>query len=179
MGFNLTRVGGRNDRGVDLHGAWTPPTSRGLPVRAPLEVYVQCKVERCRAGPKYMRELEGTINATHTPLTPPIGILASTTPCTPGLRQHMMLSRLPLAYCCIEPHRRGGFLLQFLWNASVGDLIGRGVGVTTRYIPSSNSYGVDEIRREAVLTIDGHIIDFENAESPEEEEEGWEVANIV
>jgi hypothetical protein len=51
---------------------------------------------------------------------------------------------------------------QFLWNAEVGKLIGRGVGVTTRYIREDENQDGENIRMEAVLTVDGQIIDFVN-----------------
>ncbi|KAF8249789.1 hypothetical protein K440DRAFT_620192 [Wilcoxina mikolae CBS 423.85] len=159
MGMNLVRVGGRDDRGLDICGTWSPPTSPGLP-RPKLQVYVQCKAERTRTGPKYLRELEGTLGISSTPDTPPIGILAATRPCTPGLRKHMLLSRMPLAYCCIAPYDQGGYVRQFLWNGEVGRLIGRGVGATTRYIREDGNREGKEIRMEAVLTVDGQIVDF-------------------
>jgi hypothetical protein len=44
----------------------------------------------------------------------------------------------------------------------VGKLIGRGVGVTTRYIREDENQDGENIRMEAVLTVDGQIIDFVN-----------------
>ena len=171
--MSLTRVGGRGDQGVDLRGSWTPPAPSPRPM---LNVYVQCKAERSRTGPKHLRELEGTLNLSTTPQTPPIGILAATTACTAGLRKHMLMSRLPLAYCCIAPHHRGGHIEQFLWNSVVGAMIGHGVGVTTRYIPPLGTkkkrgrkpkvevVQVDEegneLRREAELTVDGQVVEY-------------------
>ena len=71
-GFSLTRVGQRNDAGVDLIGEWTPPVSlppkktssrshsdEGFPF--PLRVLVQCKSSRNKLSPNVVRELEGCI----------------------------------------------------------------------------------------------------------------------
>lgn len=176
--MTLSRVGGRDDRGLDLRGTWLPPMApavtepspssppspsrrqqlQPLPQRPEIQVYVQCKVDRKQSKPRFLRELEGTLGITATPEFPPIGILASTVPCTPGLRKHMLLSRMPLAYCCIAPYDRGGHLLQFLWNNEVANLIGRGVGVTTRYICEDGSEEGEAIRKEAVLTVHGQIV---------------------
>ena len=65
---------------------------------------------------------------------------------------------MPLAYCCIAPYDRGGHLLQFLWNNEVANLIGRGVGVTTRYICEDGDGGGEAIQKEAVLTVHGQIV---------------------
>ncbi|KAJ3149268.1 hypothetical protein HDU86_006991 [Geranomyces michiganensis] len=57
-GLSLRRVGGADDRGVDLRGVWDfclPPAARFLPA------IVQCKhYETARTGPALIRELEGT-----------------------------------------------------------------------------------------------------------------------
>jgi hypothetical protein len=159
--MTLTRIGGRDDRGIDIRGTWLPPTSRHLPpLPEPLQIYVQCKAERSKTGPKYLRELEGTLNTTTTPQSPPLGILAASSPCTPGMRKHMLLSRLPLAFCCVAKWEDGGHLLQFLWNAAAGNLIGRAVGVTTRYIIPQDGIGTGHLEREAVLTVDGEVVDM-------------------
>jgi hypothetical protein len=152
--MTLLRTGGKSDRGLDLCGTWSPPTSAGLPSRN-LTVYVQCKAERKRAGPKYLRELEGTLGLSRD--ADSLGILASASPCTPGMRQHMFLSKKPLAYCSVAPYDQGGYLMQFLWNSVAGGLIGRAVGVTTKYVT-----GTEDVRKEAVLTLDGQAVVQDN-----------------
>jgi hypothetical protein len=72
----------------------------------------------------------------------------------------MLLSRLPLAFCCVAKWEDGGHLLQFLWNAAAGNLIGRAVGVTTRYIIPQDGMGTGHLEREAVLTVDGEVVDM-------------------
>ncbi|GAA5821703.1 hypothetical protein JCM10212_004199 [Sporobolomyces blumeae] len=89
--YNMTliRVGGANDRGVDLRGRWTDPSSsesaassrddeahlgprRRRPDPGPLlssrwipEVVVQCKAESKRLGPATLREFEGVLQNHH------------------------------------------------------------------------------------------------------------------
>ncbi|KIY69125.1 hypothetical protein CYLTODRAFT_350240 [Cylindrobasidium torrendii FP15055 ss-10] len=53
-GLKLRRVGGKDDGGIDLVGWWDLPTfSRRLRVLA------QCKAEKKKSSPKYVREMEG------------------------------------------------------------------------------------------------------------------------
>ncbi|KAI5814250.1 hypothetical protein BZA77DRAFT_319389 [Pyronema omphalodes] len=67
----------------------------------PIPVLVQCK-STTKSGPKYLRELEGTLGLV-APNTPAIGILCATTPCTPGIRKHLVLSRRALVFAYITP----------------------------------------------------------------------------
>ncbi|KAK7753679.1 hypothetical protein SLS62_004301 [Diatrype stigma] len=71
LGFDLRRVGGRADRGIDLLGTWTLPSptpSPSSPISSssspppPLRILLQCKASASRStavGPQYIRELEG------------------------------------------------------------------------------------------------------------------------
>ncbi|KAI9444256.1 hypothetical protein H4582DRAFT_1807352 [Lactarius indigo] len=61
MSMSLTRVGGSNDGGVDLIGWWWVPGKWGLANRRRLRVLVQCKAEKRKMGPGYLRELEGVV----------------------------------------------------------------------------------------------------------------------
>ncbi|KAJ3182965.1 hypothetical protein HDU87_007387 [Geranomyces variabilis] len=59
-GLSLRRVGGADDRGVDLRGQWDF-CSTTRPMAPSLPAIVQCKdYETARAGPALIRELEGT-----------------------------------------------------------------------------------------------------------------------
>ncbi|KAI0777303.1 hypothetical protein BD413DRAFT_175489 [Trametes elegans] len=84
LSMSLQRVGGRGDGGIDLQGWWwLPPvclervdTSSGDQsgslgqARRRLRVVAQCKAEEKKIGPRYIRELEGTVlrHAAHPPL---------------------------------------------------------------------------------------------------------------
>ncbi|KAL5498520.1 hypothetical protein ACEPAH_1873 [Sanghuangporus vaninii] len=78
LSMSLTRIGGRSDGGVDLQGWWwlpaTSPTSQSTdPEQADLvtdntgihrrriRVLAQCKAERKKLGPNYVREMEGVL----------------------------------------------------------------------------------------------------------------------
>ncbi|KAF9527627.1 hypothetical protein CPB83DRAFT_855740 [Crepidotus variabilis] len=66
MSMSLKRVGGKEDGGVDLIGWWwlphnsMEPSTRTLHRRR-LRVVGQCKAEKKKMGPNYVRELEGVL----------------------------------------------------------------------------------------------------------------------
>ncbi|KAM6492715.1 Protein of unknown function (DUF2034) domain containing protein [Amanita muscaria] len=69
LSMSLQRVGGREDGGIDLQGWWwLPPSSVSLAKsnihstpRRRLRIIAQCKAEKKKIGPKYVRELEGVM----------------------------------------------------------------------------------------------------------------------
>lgn len=80
LSMTLRRVGGKSDGGIDLLGWWwLPPTdgahshvtrenwAEGGPRRRRLRVFAQCKAERRKSSPKYVREMEGVLHR-HLPL---------------------------------------------------------------------------------------------------------------
>lgn len=156
--MKLTQIGGRGDRGIDLCGTWTPPTPTNVPPRT-IAVYVQCKAEQLRSGPRHLRELEGTLAMTAAG-GDHIGILACIKPCTPGGIRQMLLSKKPLAYVCVTSHDEGGYLRQCIWNNVAAEILGHGLGITTKYFPQKRqtSEEDEEIREEAVLTLYGKVI---------------------
>lgn len=84
----------------------------------------------------------------------------------------MQLSRMPLAYCCVEPREEGGYIKQLIWNAAAAELIGNRVRATTKFVPTGEvgEDGEEEIRMEAVLTVDGQP--FEPVEGTIEDKGG-------
>ncbi|KAJ8330074.1 hypothetical protein QVD99_003185 [Batrachochytrium dendrobatidis] len=61
LGIQLRRVGGSNDRGIDLRGQWIFPTSTASDSHRTIPVIVQCKAEKKPLGPSKVRELQGTL----------------------------------------------------------------------------------------------------------------------
>ncbi|KII91181.1 hypothetical protein PLICRDRAFT_51358 [Plicaturopsis crispa FD-325 SS-3] len=68
MSMSLRRVGGKSDGGIDLQGWWwLPPLDRpsgehGADTgRRRLRVLAQCKAEKKKMGPNYVREMEGVL----------------------------------------------------------------------------------------------------------------------
>lgn len=94
MSMSLTRVGGRNDGGIDLQGWWwlpasTSPSNGGDPdfaadaagiYRRRIRVLAQCKAERKKLGPNYVREMEGVLHRHfHRPASEPSTTIATPT----------------------------------------------------------------------------------------------------
>ena len=69
MSMSLKRVGGKEDGGIDLVGWWWLPelssnaskSCSNPQVRRRIRVVGQCKAEKKKLGPSYVRELEGVI----------------------------------------------------------------------------------------------------------------------
>ncbi|KAK0192343.1 hypothetical protein F5146DRAFT_498885 [Armillaria mellea] len=59
FGMALRRVGGKNDGGVDLVGWWGLPTATPGTTTSRLRVVAQCKAEKKKFSPRYVREMEG------------------------------------------------------------------------------------------------------------------------
>ncbi|KAF9010432.1 hypothetical protein BDZ89DRAFT_1078111 [Hymenopellis radicata] len=52
-GMTLRRIGGKDDGGVDILGWWD------LPCKRRLRILAQCKAEKKKSAPRYIREMEG------------------------------------------------------------------------------------------------------------------------
>lgn len=128
-GFNLRRVGGAGDFGIDLLGTWSVPSAQ-----APLRVILQCKASsstsKARIGPATIRELEGAFVG-----APPgwrgssvVGLLVTQKAATKGVRESIGRSRWPMGFVSCSSD---GHVQQMIWNAKAEEegLMGLGVGV--------------------------------------------------
>ncbi|KAI9099924.1 hypothetical protein DFS34DRAFT_579049 [Phlyctochytrium arcticum] len=119
-GMQLHRVGGADDKGVDLRGRWKLIKSRTHQQSSEAVEYrviVQCKKENKRTGPKYLRELEGTLGreSEHT-----IALLASSSGFSDKAADFVHASKFPLALAVIDAKQE---LTSLMLNGALKRLI--------------------------------------------------------
>ncbi|KAL4795316.1 hypothetical protein BDV19DRAFT_389450 [Aspergillus venezuelensis] len=170
--FNLHRVGGRSDLGVDLQGTWHVGPRPVLD--PPIRVIVQCKALKTKIGPNIVRELDGVTARHFRGRDGPVGagVLVSPREATRGVREAMGRSGMPLVWMMVG---REGVVRQVLWNGRV-DGVGLGLGglgVDVLYpgdtggIGDVGEDGTAKSEAEARLTWDGREV-----QSMDEVEEG-------
>ncbi|KAJ3485471.1 hypothetical protein NLI96_g4940 [Meripilus lineatus] len=117
--MTLHRIGGRSDGGVDLQGWWWLPTSEEAlhqdhTHRRRIRVLAQCKAEKKKISPKYVREMEGVLLhhllpspevdpanlnpdslPTQDPRDPVVGLFVSSSPFTKATLLRATASPLP------------------------------------------------------------------------------------
>ncbi|KAJ7770567.1 hypothetical protein B0H16DRAFT_1515929 [Mycena metata] len=123
LSMSLRRVGGKSDGGIDLMGWWwLPPTefesgdAQTVPVakRRRLRVLAQCKAEKKKASPKYVREMEGVLHrymsllnspgdAASTSQYPLVALLVSESPFTKSTVLRAQSSPVPFFLLHIPP----------------------------------------------------------------------------
>lgn len=104
-GLVLERVGGANDKGVDLAGSWVLPGGGRIPV------LVQCKAYARRLGPREVRELEGALTQQEDGA---LGILAASESFTPQAKRCFSSSPSPM----VLAHVRSGVFGELLVNTA-------------------------------------------------------------
>ncbi|KAJ6447518.1 hypothetical protein C8R45DRAFT_828530 [Mycena sanguinolenta] len=126
LSMSLRRVGGKSDGGIDLMGWWwlPPPESvSGDPSNEPglnrrrLRVLAQCKAEKKKASPRYVREMEGVLHrymalsnspvslgaAASTSQDPLVALLVSESPFTKATILRAQSSPVPFFLLHIPP----------------------------------------------------------------------------
>ncbi|KXN84486.1 hypothetical protein AN958_12461 [Leucoagaricus sp. SymC.cos] len=137
LSMSLRRVGGKGDNGVDMLGWWwIPQLLQGASMyqRRRIRVIAQCKAEKKKLGPKYVRELEGVLHRYHmssfldetedlrdtssrvnVPLNPrttshqhipSLGLLISESPFTKATVLYAQSSTIPLLLLHIPPETK-------------------------------------------------------------------------
>lgn len=157
--MDLIRIGGKGDEGVDLMGWWWLPDStfrdgdHGQEAEegplAPdgwrrLRVFGQCKAEKRKAGPKYVREMEGVVyrhlealsQNSHTDASryPVIALLVSLSGFSIGAVRRANASSVPFFLLHISPQEDSSeddasvhVLRDACWNLALqGVLQGKG-----------------------------------------------------
>mmetsp|Transcript_28631 Transcript_28631/g.92902 ORF Transcript_28631/g.92902 Transcript_28631/m.92902 type:complete len:160 (-) Transcript_28631:6-485(-) len=104
-GLALVRIGGANDKGVDLAGQWELPGSTRIPV------LVQCKAHARRLGPREVRELEGALSQQGMDS---LGVLAASASFTLQAKRCFSASPAPL----VLAHVRDGGIVELMLNTA-------------------------------------------------------------
>jgi len=168
-GFELQRVGGAGDKGIDLLGKWQPPCL--APSRQKIEnektkedekmeisVVVQCKAEK-NVRPAQVRELEGVVSSRNAARTDRdneldgdgvgmMGWLVSQGEITAGVRDAVRCASVPLGFICLKEN---GTVRQMLWNARATQMGLEGLGVGVKYGGDGSSKTAEQV----VLTWKG------------------------
>ncbi|KAK7046709.1 hypothetical protein R3P38DRAFT_2506932 [Favolaschia claudopus] len=114
LSMSLRRVGGKSDGGIDLMGWWWLPNSDKSSVskdelhRRRLRVLAQCKAEKRKPGPKYVREMEGVLHRHMLSLStttqyPLVALLVSESPFTKGTILRAQSSPVPFFLLHLPP----------------------------------------------------------------------------
>ncbi|KAI1744134.1 hypothetical protein F4680DRAFT_282557 [Xylaria scruposa] len=133
LGFDLRRIGGQSDKGIDLLGTWSVPST---PEHLPLRTLIQCKAysttKAAKIGPQFIRELEGAYLGAPSGWrgSGVIALLVTQRPATKGVREALANSRWPLGYVSCS---REGVLEQMLWNRRAEEEGLEGMGVTAKF----------------------------------------------
>lgn len=109
--MNLMRVGGANDRGVDLQGC-TQTHPR-------ISLLVQCKCENKKLSPRHIRELQGTL-IQHGNIDTTMALLASPEGFTSKTVASAIASTLPLSLLHISTN---GILHNCIFNHPASSLL--------------------------------------------------------
>ncbi|KAI1265554.1 pyrimidine 5-nucleotidase [Xylariaceae sp. FL1019] len=139
LGFDLRRVGGKSDKGIDLLGTWSLPST---PEHLPLRVLLQSKAYTKRSGeakkvgrlgPQHVRELEGTYQNGPSGWrgSGVMGLLVGPCHASKGVRETLAQSRWPLGYVCCSLE---GVVEQFLWNRKASEEGLEQLGVAPRLL---------------------------------------------
>ncbi|KAF9897453.1 hypothetical protein BX616_005569 [Lobosporangium transversale] len=156
LGIYTQRSAGNNDLGVDLRGTWFLPLSAspepGDLVRH-LKVIVQCKMVSSKVGPKFVRELQGTLSYETQPT---MAILAVSTDFTRQALLPYAKSLWPMGLVVIDTEKME--CLKLMWNRAAEKVM-HGVQVGTRWVANdSKGQGENEWVSRPVLCFEGKVI---------------------
>ncbi|KAI9023050.1 hypothetical protein CLU79DRAFT_750101 [Phycomyces nitens] len=145
IGMDLSHVGGKGDRGVDLSGEW--PLALFHTFAVP-QLIVQCKRLQKGCSPDHLRSLVGTVVNMSHPTHPTIGILATLghRPFTKELTSHFSSSQVPLGLAMVEENT----LKSLVFNFSAQEVL-QGVVVTTRFTATGE--------RVPMVTCKGQVVE--------------------
>ncbi|KAF9028201.1 hypothetical protein BGZ52_012946 [Haplosporangium bisporale] len=166
LGIYTQRSAGNNDLGVDLRGTWFLPMSSspqpGDKVRH-LKVIVQCKSMCAKIGPKFVRELQGSLSFETQPT---MAILAISSEFTKQALLPYAKSVWPMALVVIDTETNE--CRKLMWNRAA-DKVMHGLHVGTKWIPGESG----SVESRPVLCYEGKVL--ERLPGPYLTEDGFDI----
>ncbi|KAG9072422.1 hypothetical protein KI688_000193 [Linnemannia hyalina] len=151
LGIYTQRSAGNGDLGVDLRGTWFLPLSaspkEGDMVRH-LKVIVQCKKMTSKIGPKYVRELQGSLSFETQPT---MAILAVSSEYTKQALLPYAKSLWPMALVVIDTEAQE--VRKLMWNRAAEKVM-HGLQVGTKWMLG---YG-GQLESRPVLCFGGNVL---------------------
>ena len=146
LSMSLGRVGGKSDGGIDLQGWWWPPSAPNAftdPIhRRRVRVFAQCKAERKKTGPKYIREMEGVLHRQLSDQNPTVALFISQSQFTKAALLRAQSSSIPF-FLLHLPSEHEDDIGSMVWNHALSGTNGLLQGkVEARWERSLNHDGV-------------------------------------
>ena len=119
LSMSLNRVGGKSDGGIDLQGWWWIPFAPNAftdPAhRRRIRVLAQCKAEKKKIGPKYIREMEGVLHRHFNDPNPMVALFISESHFTKEALLRMQSSTIPFSLLHL-PSEHEDNIGSMVWN---------------------------------------------------------------
>ncbi|KAF9911189.1 hypothetical protein EC991_004413 [Linnemannia zychae] len=152
LGIYTQRSAGTGDLGVDLRGTWFLPLSAspkpGDMVRH-LKVIVQCKTMASKIGPKFVRELQGSLSFETQPT---MAILAVSSDYTKQALLPYTKSVWPMALVVIDTETE--VCSKLMWNTAAEEVM-HGLQVGTMWMPGQDG----SLKNQPVLCFEGKVLE--------------------
>jgi hypothetical protein len=122
LSMSLNRVGGKSDGGIDLRGWWwlpfTPDAFADPTHRRRVRVFAQCKAERKKTGPKYIREMEGSLHGHLNDPNPMVALFISESHFTKEALLRTQSSSIPFFLLHLPSEHEDG-IGSMVWNQAL------------------------------------------------------------
>ncbi|KAG0041543.1 hypothetical protein BGZ83_001666 [Gryganskiella cystojenkinii] len=151
LGIYTQRSAGNNDLGVDLRGTWFIPLSvspRPGDLVRHLKVIVQCKRMNSNIGPKFVRELQGSLSYESQPT---MALLAVSTNFTKQALKPYAKSLWPMCLVVIDTEKKE--CKELMWNRAAEKVM-HGLQIGTAQSICERG----KLRNRPVLCFNGHVV---------------------
>jgi len=119
LSMSLSQVGGKSDGGIDLQGWWWlpfHPNAFADPThRRRVRVLAQCKAEKKKIGPKYIREMEGVLHRHFNDPNPMVALFISESHFTKDALLRTQSSTIPFSLLHLPPEHEDN-IGSMVWN---------------------------------------------------------------